>query len=160
VTFLDRSVRRISILPSKDFCSFVFEVLVNREKMLDFLQYVRLNFCVVLNAAETRIASRVSENFFIRNSLVEHFKEADWPRKVNAPRKGWSVSEDENIQRAPILGERPWNEPIVTWIMHWRMQIAIQSEDLHFLVVFVFVDGALRNLDHCRDDFRCVLANR
>src|SRR5579862_1185661 len=88
VTFLDRSVRRISILPSKDFCSFVFEVLVNREKMLDFLQYVRLNFCVVLNAAETRIASRVSENFFIRNSLVEHFKEADWPRKVNAPRKG------------------------------------------------------------------------
>jgi len=51
-----------------------------------------------------------------------------------------------------IFGQCLRQKSVIVRIMHWRMQIAIQPENFHLLVIFVFVHTALRNFNtsgHC-----------
>ena len=84
----------LPVLPAQHLRSLAFEVLINREKVLDLAKNVLLHVCVILNAGEARVARGIGEDLFVANTLIEHFKEANRPRKINAAWEGRRVTEN------------------------------------------------------------------
>lgn len=148
-----------AVFPAKHLGPLAFKIFVDGKEVLYLSQNVRLNLCAIVDVAESGIAGRAGDNLLVSNALIEHLEETNRPRVIDAAGESGSIPKHQNIQRVTVLGESPRNESVVSGIMNWRMKISVETKHAQFLVVFVFVNASLRNLDDGGHHVRCVLTN-
>jgi hypothetical protein len=137
----------------------MLKVLINRKKVFYLEEDVLGNVFIVLNAAETGVSGRIGQNLLIRNPLVQHFEQTDGPCGEHTAWKGWGISQNKDVEGIAVLGEGLGDEAVVARIVDRRMKIAIQSEHVERLVIFVFVDTVEGDFNDSSDDVWRLIAN-
>ncbi len=111
----------VPVLPSQYLRALAFQILVDREKVLDLAKNVLLDFGVSGDSAETWIARCVRQDFFIRNALVKHLEESYGADMIDAAWEGRRVAQDQDVEGISILRQGLRDEAVITWVMNWRV---------------------------------------
>jgi hypothetical protein len=121
---------------------------------------VGINLREIPDILIARIALSNTEHLLIALTLIGHLEQADGTYFHHAARKAGSVHQDECIERIAIVAQRRRDKAIVSGVMHRRIEVSVQPEDMEFLVVLVLVDSLEWNLDDGIDHFRRFCADR
>ena len=78
--------------------------------------------------------------FSSAKTLVEHLEDADGTDLHDAAGEAGSVDEDEDVEGVAVVGEGAGDEAVVAGIVDGGVEIAVETKDVKFLVVLVFVD--------------------
>src|SRR5262245_65044540 len=89
VRLANQSARHIHIMPADHFGALFLQVLVNRKKVFNLFEHVRINFRKIFHVAVARIILRNCENFFVTQALVQHLENLDKP---NLDQATWKSS--------------------------------------------------------------------
>ena len=101
-----------------------------------------------------RVVTRHRQNLVVGLSAIQHLEHAHRAAVDLAAGKRWLGNVHENVERIAILVQGARNESVVSWIMHRRVEHAIESNHAARLVQLVFVSAAGRNLDYRGDVVR------
>jgi hypothetical protein len=122
----------------------------------DLAKHVGVDLGEVPDVFVARVVFADAEDLFVAESLVEHLQNADWTYLHDATGETGSVNEDEDVERIAVVGEGAGDEAIVTGIVDGRVEIAVETEDVEFLVVFVFIAALVGDFDDGVDDLGAV----
>lgn len=148
------------IAPAFDFDALAFEVFIDGEKVGDLLEHVGIDLGEVPDVLVARVALADAEDFLVAEALIEHFEESDGTDFHNASGEAGGVDEDQAVEGIAVVAEGAGDEAVVAGVVDWRVEVAIEAEDVQFFVVLVFIDSFVRNLDDGIDDFRGVFSDR
>src|SRR5580704_135500 len=156
---IDLDEGRLVSLPTEDLHALAFEILVDLEKVRDLAQGMRRNVGEVEEFVLRRIFGGHAEDLVVGVSPVEHLEHADGPDVDAAAGERRLFDQDEDVTRIAVFRQRPWNEPIITGIVHGGIQDAVEAEQTGVLVQLVLVATPTGYLDHGRDLARNVFAD-
>jgi len=159
MTRSDDLLGSIPVFPAQHLGTVALQVLIDRKEMLDLTKDMLLYLGIVLDAAESRVTGGVSKDLLVRNSLIEHFEEADRAGGEDTAGKCPCVCQDQDVERVAVFCYGLWDKTIVSGVMDGRMEVPIQPEYVQFLVVLVLADAFERNLNNYADDVRDLIAN-
>src|SRR5581483_12249633 len=140
--------------PAPHLGSLAFQLFIDRKEVLDFSQRVREDLVDGMNLIEARIPIGHCEDFLIRLIAIQHLQQPYGAHGNKASGKACLFDHRQHVQRIAIFSQRPGDKPIVSGVMHWRIERAIQTEDAQAAVVLILVRGILRNLHNHADDLR------
>ena len=154
--FEDLAASEGCVAPALNFDALAFEVLVDGEEVGDLLEHVRIDLGEVPDILVARIVFADGEHLFVGEALVEHLEHANGTDFHHAAGEAGCVDQHETVQRVAIRGEGAGDKTVVARIVNRRVKIAIQPEDMQFLVVLVLVDSFVGDLDDRIDNLRTV----
>jgi hypothetical protein len=147
------------ILPPFDLHALALKVLIDGEKVSNFLQHVRINLGIVPDVAVTRIVLAYGEDLLVENPLVEHLKQADGAHLHHAAGKTRCIHQYQHIERVAIIAQGRWHKAVVAGVVHRGVEVAVEPEDVELLIVLVFVNAFRRDFDHDVEHFRRFFAD-
>ena len=148
-----------TIFPAEYLRLFAFEILVDREEVFNLTENVRTDVRVILEFYIPRIPGRVGDDLLIADTVVQHLEQPNGTRLAKAPGKTGTVAKHKDVERVAILSDRLGDETIVARIVDWRMQVAVQNEDLQIEIILILVDTVLGDFDDRGDDIGRAIAN-
>ena len=131
---------------------FAFEILVDGEEVGDLAEHVGVDLGEVPDVLVARVVFADAEDFLVAEALVKHLKHADGADLHDAAGKAGGVDEDEAVDGVAVVGEGAGDEAVVAWIVDGGVEVAVETKDVEFLVVLVFVDALVGDLDDSVDD--------
>ena len=75
---------------------------------------------------------------------------------ITQPEKLGAVDQHQHIERVAVVAQGAGDEAVVARIVDGRVEIAVQTEDVQFLVVLVLVDALAGDFDDDVDDLGAV----
>jgi len=147
------------VVPAPYLNALAFKVFVDREEVGNLFEHVRVDVGKVPHIVETRIILADSQHFLVQHALIEHLKQADGAHLLHAARKTGTRHQHQHVQRVAVIAQRGRNKAIVARVVHRRMQVAVQLEDVQLLVVFVFLGPILGDLDDRAKNLRRAIAD-
>lgn len=150
--FSDFGAGKSRVAPSLDFNALAFEILVDGEEVGDLPEHVGVDLGEVPDILVAWISFTYAENFLIAEPLVQHLKDTDGTDLHDTPRKAGCVDQDKTVDRIAIVSKSTGDKPVVARVMNGGVEVAVETEDIQFLVVLVFVAAFVGNLDHSVDD--------
>jgi hypothetical protein len=120
---------------------------------------VGVNLGEVPDVFIARIVLADTQDFLVAQTLVEHFQDADRTNFHDTAGKAGSVYEDEDVEGVAVIGEGAGDKAIVSRIVDGRIEIAVETENVVFLVILVLVAALIGNLDDSVDDLGAVRPN-
>ena len=144
------------VAPAFDFDSFSFEIFVDGEEVGDLAEHVRVDFGEVPDVFVAWVAFADAEDLLVAEALVEHLEYADGANLHDAAGKAGGVDKDETVERVAIVGESAGDETVVAGIVDGGVEVAVETEDVKFFVVLVFVDALVGDFDDGVDDLGAV----
>ena len=151
-------IRRI--VPALDLHPLAFKILIDGEEVRNLLQHVRIDIGVVPHIGVARIVLAHRQHFLVQHALVQHLQQPDRPHFLHASGKARPRHQHQHVQRIAVVAQRGGNESIVSRIVHRRVQVAVQLEDVQLLVIFKLVGSVLGDLDHRAKHLGGAVANR
>jgi len=148
------------VTPAFDFDSLALKVLINGEEVGDLAEHVGIDLGEVPDVLVSGIPFANAENLLITKALVKHFKNADGANLHDAAGEAGGIDEDEAIDGVTVVGEGAGDEAIVAGIVDGRVEVAVETEDVEILVVLVFVDALVWDLDDGVNDLWGLLPDR
>ena len=148
------------VAPAFDFDALAFEVLVDGEEVGDLLEHVGVDLGEVPDVFVAGVALADAENLLVAEALVEHLEDADGADLHDAAGEAGGVDEDEAVEGVAVVAEGAGDEAVVAGVVDGGVEVAVETEDVQFLVVLVLVDALLGDLDDSVDDFGGLLARR
>lgn len=136
-----------------DFGYSALKVLVDFEEVLDFCNHHRGNVSNVVDLIVVGIFCRNADNFDVVFPIVNHFHGPYRPGFYNNSWSNRNAGEDNNIQGVIVIPEGLWDKAVVSWIMKWAKEHAIEFDQLELFVILVLIAGAFWNLDEDIDNF-------
>jgi hypothetical protein len=124
--------------------------------MGDLAEHVGVDLGEVPNVFVARVVFADAEDFLVAEALVEHLQNADGTNLHDAAGEAGSVDEDEDVEGIAVVGEGAGDEAIVPGIVDGRVKIAVETEDVEFLVVLVFIAALVGDFDDGVDDLGAV----
>src|SRR6266566_1679234 len=115
--FADHASRNFALLPSNDLYAPSFQILVDMEEVLHFLQIMLRKVGDVEVLVVVRVVARHRENLVVRFSTIEHLEHTEGTAVDLTSGKGGLVDVHENIQWIPIFVQRTRNESVITRIV-------------------------------------------
>jgi hypothetical protein len=146
------------VAPSFDFNALSFEVLVDGEEMGDLTEHVRIDLGEVPNVLVSGVAFAYTEDLLVTETLVEHLEHADGADLHDASGETGGIDEDEAVDRIAVVGQGAWDKAVVAGVVDGGVEVAVETEDVEILVVLVFVDSLVGDLDDGVDDLGAVVA--
>jgi len=143
----DQLPRPVRGSPPLDLTSDAFEILVDREEVLDFIEPVLRNILQVANPVEARIGGGHGKHLLVPPLLVAHEQYADGAHHDVASRECRFLHKHKNIQRIPITPTGVWNEAIIDGVSNRSKQDTAQTERACLRIVLNLVARAGRDLD-------------
>jgi hypothetical protein len=144
------------IAPAFDFDALALEVLVYGEEVSDLAKHVGVDLGEVPDIFVAGVVLAYAENFLVGEALVEHFQYADGTDVHDAAGEAGRVDEDEDIEGIAVIGQGAGNESVISGIVDGGVEIAVETEDVEFLVVFVLVAALVGDFDDGVDDLGAV----
>src|SRR5579884_1326193 len=160
LTLEDKLPRHRCVLPSFCLYTFAFQVLVDREEVRDLTQDMGVNLGIIPNIFVSRITLAHRQKFLIVNTLIEHVEHTDGTNFHDAAGKARAIDQHEHVERIAVVAERTRQESVIAGEVHWRIQIAVETEDVQLLVVLILVDRLQRDFHYNVHNFRSLLAER
>jgi hypothetical protein len=157
--FDDLGAGERGIAPAFDFDALALEVLVDGEEVGNLAEHVGVDLGEVPDIFVAGVVLANAENFLVGEALVEHFQNADGTDVHDAAGETGRVDEDEDIEGIAVIGKGAGNEAIISGIVDGRVEIAVETKNLKFLVVLVFVAALVGDFDDCGDDLGAVRPN-
>ncbi len=154
--FEDLGAGEGGVAPALDFDALAFEVLVDGEEVRDLPEHVGVDLGEVPDVFVARVALADAEDFFVAEALVEHLEEADGADLHDAAGEAGRVDQNEDVEWVAVIGQSAGDEAVVAGIVDGRVKIAVETEDVEFLVVLVLVDALVGDLDDGVDDLGAV----
>src|SRR3954469_18071227 len=123
--FVDAARRDFALLPTEALDSTTLEILVDMEEMLHVLQIVLREVSDVEVFVVVRVVAGHRENLVVGLAAIQHLEHTERPAVDLASGKGGLVYMDEYFQRIAIFVKRSGNKPVVTRIVHRRVQLPV-----------------------------------
>lgn len=140
------------IAPTFDFDALAFKVFVDGKEMGNLPEHVGIDLGEVPDIFVAGVVFAHTEDLLVAEALVEHFQHTDGADLHDAAGKAGRVDEDETVDGVAVVGEGAGDEAVVAGIVNRGVEIAIETEDVEFFVVLVFVDAFVGYLDDGVDD--------
>src|SRR6266566_1390282 len=115
--FADHASRNFALLPSNDLYAPSFQVLVDMEEVLHFLQIMLRKVGDVEVLVVIRIVTRYRQDLVIGLTAVEHLENAEGSTVDLAPGECGLVDVNEHVQRVAVLVQCARNENVIPRIM-------------------------------------------
>jgi len=154
--FGDLGASKGGMTPALNFEALSVEVLVDGEEVGDLSEHVGIDLGEVPDVLVARVVFADAEDLLVAEALVEHLENADGTDLHDAAGKAGSVDEDENVEGVAVVGQGTGDETVVSGIVDGGVEIAVETEDVEFLVVLVLVAALVRDFDDRVDDLRAV----
>src|SRR6266496_5515934 len=148
--FIDHAGCDFALLPTHDLDPPPFQILVDMEEMLHFLQIMLRKISYVEVLVVVRVMTRHRQNFVIWLTSIEHLQNTQWSAVDLAAGKCRLGDVDEDIERVAILVQRARDESIISRIMNSGIEHAVEANHAGGLVQLVFVAASGWYLDHGR----------
>ena len=94
------------------------------------------------------IAERDRYDLFVRFTPVVHRDDPDRVNVHETERQKTFRTEDENVERIAVGGERVRNESVIRRIVRRRVQDPVEDQKTGLFVKFVFLFAAFADFDH------------
>jgi hypothetical protein len=117
---------------------------------------VRIDLGEVPDVFVARVVLADAEDFLIGQALVEHFQNADGTDLHDAAGKAGSIDEDEDVERVAVVGEGAGDKAVISGIVDGGIEVAVETEDVEFFVIFVLVAALVGDFDDGVDDLGAV----
>jgi hypothetical protein len=140
------------VAPAANFDALALEILVDSEEVGDLAQHVGVDLGDVLHILVAGIALADAENLLVSEALVEHLENADGADLHDAAGEAGRVDQDEAVERVAVVAEGRGDKAVVAGVVDGRVEVAVEAEDVQFLVVLVLVDALVGDLDDGVDD--------
>jgi hypothetical protein len=157
--FGDLGAGKGGVAPALDFDALAFEVLVDGEEVGDLAEHVGVDLGEVPDVLVARIVFADAEDLLVAEALVEHLENADGTYLHDAAGEAGSVDEDEDVEGVAVVGEGAGDEAVVAGIVDGGVEVAVETEDVEFLVVLVLVAALVGDFDDGVDDLGAVRPN-
>ena len=128
------------VAPAFDFDALALEVLVDGEEVGDLAEHVGVDLGEVPDVLVARVVFADAEDLLVAKALVEHLQNADGADLHDTAGEAGGVDQDEAVEGVAVVGEGAGDEAVVAGIVDGGVEIAVETEDLEFLVVLVLVD--------------------
>src|SRR3954465_10004680 len=145
--FVDDAGRDIALLPTEDLYSTALEVLVDMEEVLHLLQIMLGEVSDVEVFVVVGVVAGHRENFVVGLAAIQHLEHAQRSTVDLASGERRLIYMDEYVQRIAIFVKRSGNKPVITRIVHRRVQHPVEANHSGRLVELVLVAAAPRDLD-------------
>jgi hypothetical protein len=152
----DFSAGKGGVAPALDFDALAFEVLIDGEEVGDLAEHVGVDFGEVPDVLVARVVFADAEDLLVSEALVEHLQNADGADLHDAAGKAGSVDEDKDVEGVAVVGEGAGDEAVVSGIVDGGVEIAVETEDVEFLVILVLVAALVGDFDDNVDDLGAV----
>jgi hypothetical protein len=154
--FGDLGASKGGVTLALNFDALAFEVLVDGEEVGDLAEHVGVDLGEVPNVLVARVVFADAENLLVAEALVEHLQNADGTDLHDTAGKAGSVDEDEDVEGVAVVGEGAGDEAVVSRIVDGGVEVAVETEDVEFLVVLVLVAALVGYFDDSVDDLGAV----
>ena len=121
--------------------------------MFDLGESFRRDVVDVHRIAPAWFAVMHAQDLGVASGIVGHPQDANGADVDPAARKRGVFSENENVERIAVLGERVGDEPVFSGVGGGREKAAVEVNPPSFVVNFVLVATPARDLDHDIDGF-------
>ena len=91
------------ITPTLHLHPLALQILVDREKVRDLLQHVRIDIGVVPDVCEAGIVFPYCQDLFVEDALVQHLQQTDGADLLDAARKAGTRHQHQHVQRVAVV---------------------------------------------------------
>ena len=93
------------VVPASDLHPLALQILVNREKVCDLLQHVRIDIRVIPHVVEARVVLAHRQHFFVQYALVQHLQQPNRPNFLHAAGKTRPRHQNQHVQRVAVVAQ-------------------------------------------------------